>query len=345
MRVHTISHTALDAPGGVPRFNRYLHRVLAEAGYEMSHWCWADAPGAFERYHTASEDQRAQWLSLWLFQTRRVAPDDVVIGDGFWCGELARLGCRRVISVAHGIWGHVTKSDFDAGVPPENPGLHAAQVSHRLVHRSRGLPIVAVSRFIADEMMAQWGIESTVINNAVDPDELPPPTPRRLTRSLDDRTIVIHGINDPGNVNKGWDHIAACMEGVPPEVTILSLDQYHEMVGSPGKMETLARADLVLAPSGFEGNSYFMLEALSCDVPVIAYNVGLPYEIAMHDEYSDMVGMVLDRKFRDPRHTANALRWWCSRGHMTSPREALSNFTSFDMFSWNWREIVGSICR
>ncbi len=368
MRVHLISHTPLDAPGGVPRFNRYLKRVLEEAGHEVRHWSWWDVPEDLRRLAQGiSEDARADSLSRFLIRNGVVDRDDAIIGDGFWCGDFARMGYRRVVSVAHGIWGHVTKDDVDAGVQPENWQLHEAQIRHRLDHRRRGLPIVAVSMFIAEQMRLQWDLDSLVINNAVDPDETD-----GVLRGLSDWTddvIVVHGINDRGNANKGWEHIQSCIDAVrdrnyPVRVDFMSLDELHDFVEAEkfemDKMWSLQHADVALIPSGFEGNSYFALECLNMGVPCVAYDVGLFTQLAVADpEWNHPVilnprmtvrdiGIVMPRRERCPARTARGMTDFMETGRIFVPqrtRSKVRQHASFDRFRDGWLGVIEDVCR
>lgn len=339
-RVHTISYTGIDSPGGVPRFNRSIHRMLKEEGCDARHWCWDDVPSitghpAPPVFH---EDDRARYLSRALLSSGLISRDDVVIGDGFWCGDLSAFGFKRVISVAHGIWGHVTQKDILAKKQPDNPRLHVAQVQHRLSHASRGLPIVSVSRFISDEIERQIGVSSRVINNSIDMSEIPPLEETDLSAN---NLYIVHGINDAGNVNKGWDHIEECKRR-HPWASFYSLDSFHQKLGFSDKMQTLQHADCVIIPSGYEGNSYFMLETLSCDVPIICYDVGLAYEIRA---LGLNIGVIGDRDNRSPEYTADMLANWLVSSSACSPRDVVQMVAPFEKFRYEWLKEIDNVCR
>lgn len=373
MKVHIISYTPLDAPGGVPRFNRYLKRVLEEVGHEVRHWSWWDMSAGYHmlaNHCNSPEDARASILSRYLDGNHLISRDDVIIGDGFWCGDFAKMGYKKVISVAHGIWGHVTKADIDAGIQPENPGLHAAQIAHRRDHQRRGLPIVAVSRFIKEQMELQWGIEASVINNAVDPEDFGI-TCGPLPNWTDD-ICVVHGINERGNTNKGWDHIQACMDavkGLDVRVDFYSLDELHEFLEAEkfqepkNKMWSLMNADVALIPSGYEGNSYFALECLNIGVPCVAYDVGLFREFQMDSLYRiggeleafgdqsilSPAGVIMPRTARSPRRTADGLLEMINLQKQKvfsaeRVRDRVREVASFDLFRYKWQEAIESIC-
>lgn len=381
LKIHLISYTPLDAPGGVPRFNRLLKQALEETGWEVFHWSWWDAPAdcavIADRYW--SEDKKAQALSRHLHVTGKVHRDDVIIGDGFWCGDFALMGYRRVVSVAHGIWGHVTYDDVLAGIQPENHDLHIAQITHRRDHQRRGLPIVAVSRFIQKQMDLQWGFESKVINNAIDPDSL------GMTDEDDDDwwqqfedhpintpVVIVHGVNDRSNGNKGWSHIEAVQRMLdnpmagghhhggmgpwPMKMMFGSLDELQVQMGMKNKMNVMRHASLAVIPSGYEGNSYFALELLNAGVPIVAYDVGLFYQMSRTLEselvgpfwsednwmYKDL-GIVVPRKLRSPEMTANMTDRMLCTGRMFLPQnvqKTVQEFASLDRFQMQWVEVI-----
>ena len=251
-----------------------------------------------------NEWEAAAVLAAWLVNTKKVTKDDIIIADGFW-GERFSMWNYNVISIAHGIWSHLTKEDVDAGKQPEFPVQNAFQVKHRRDHLARGGKIVAVSDFIADQMRLQWGFESHVINNAIDLDKYKRPK-SRMPNWTDSR-LVIHGVT---NANKGFEHIEAVKKALLNDDVWL-LDEAAEKLELP-KYEALANADLVVQPSAYEGNSYFVLETLACDVPIVAYNVGLLNSITEQCKKAGIpccIGCVIDRRLRSPEETAKVTKW------------------------------------
>jgi glycosyltransferase involved in cell wall biosynthesis len=365
MKVHIISFTPLDAPGGVPRFNRYLKQVLEEDGHEVYHWSWFNMWAGDPGSAGLPEHLRAVQLSRWLHSTGKVGREDVIIGDGFWCGDFVKMGYRRVISVAHGIWGHVTLDDLKNGAVPENRELHEAQVRHRIEHQRAGLPVIAVSAFISEQMYLQDGIESVVINNAVESLDQDSSDDDWWTQFESHRavrpTLVVHGVNDPGNTNKGWDHIIAVSEaiekeGFPQRIIFGSLDEIAEKLRFKKKMNVLRAADLAVIPSGYEGNSYWALELLKSGVPVVAYNVGLFHEIywsesscdlTVDDDYRELsrIGIIGRRSKRSPELTATMAIAALRSGLLSNvPSSVTENYASFESFRRGWQEAVRSIC-
>lgn len=307
-RLVTVSYTAFDAGGGVPAFNRVLHAAFPER--ERRHFCWDDFPWAGSPDLTGlSEWDRARMLNAFLVKTRAVNSDDVVVADGFWAAGLEHL--PLVVSHSHGIWSHLTHEDVLAGRQPDMPHHHAAQVTFRRRWTQLGKHITAVSSFIAEQMRLQWGFEvDRVINNGVDTVQYAPMSPVEAGWYELRRPLVIHGVNDRANLNKGWDHIELLQRELDAEV--VSLDEAHQQFMPRSdrpwtKPKVLAQADLVVHPSGFEGNSMFVAEGLSCGVPVVGYDVGF---------LSSLMGgplcSVMDRSKRSPEYTLETVRWMLS---------------------------------
>lgn len=299
-RLVTISYTGLDAGGGVPKFNRNLHTAFPDR--QCVHFCWEHFPWQREvDARGETEWGRARMLNEHLARTRLITSDDVVVADGFWASGLEHF--PLAVSHSHGIWSHLTQEDVLAGKQPDMPAHHAAQVQFRYRWTQQGKHLTAVSSFIADQMRLQWGfVVDRVINNGVDTE-----LHRPRTGCFDgiDRPLMVHGVNDPSNANKGWDHIELLKEEAHAgrlDAVILSLDEAHawfeKLSGRSWlKSYVLAQADLVVHPSGYEGNSLFVAETLACGIPIVGYDVGYLWSI------KDELGFVLDRNKRDPEYT------------------------------------------
>ena len=325
-RVVLITFTPKDWSGGV---NRWVRDFIS--GYDNSiHFCASDIPNW--KPGICNEWDAAKALAAYLKSTNNISKNDIIIVDGFWGIGLDDF--PNVISVAHGIWSHQTKEDVELGKPPDFPVHHAIQLNYRKNHVSRGGRIVAVSDFISTELRKQWQIPSFVINNAIDINAF---VPRTFNNVKKKRKLIIHGVNDIGNENKGWSHILHIKNNIN-DVDVMSLDEAHLALGMSTKQETLAQADLVVIPSAYEGNSYFCLEALSCDVPIIAYNVGLMYK-TWGDKNSLDVGVLLDRKLRCQENTLHGVLQFINDPHTTSPRSWVSKY-SIENFHNEWNNYL-----
>ncbi len=340
-RIVTISYTGLDAGGGVPKFNRDIH-YAAFPDRSTRHFCWQDFPWHPEiDARGETEWGRARILNEYLVRSRLISSDDVVIADGFWGAGLEHL--PLAISHSHGIWSHLTLADVQAGKAPDMPYHHAAQVAFRQRWKELGKSITAVSDFIADQLRLQWGIVvDRVINNGVDTSAW---IPREYEVSRR-RPVIIHGVNDPSNANKGWDHITTLQGRV--DADIMSLDEACQFFQSTPRF-ALAQADLVVHPSGYEGNSMFVAEALSCGVPFVGYDVGFAYWIAKNVDWHCRVGAILARDSRSWEMTLgwtkHVLEELPSQGKILRQNArtvALRNL-SIERFSTGWREYVSNL--
>lgn len=338
-RINLISYTPLNAGGGVPRWNRDF-----VAGFPGArHFSWEDVIKLNPNlaYHTASEHDKALVLSQFLLWGKVVSRDDIFICDGFWGDGFT--GCPNVVSVAHGIWSHLTKEDVDQGKTPDFPENHNDQVNFRRKHLDEGKPIIAVSDFISRQMKLQWGFESSVINNGIDLSKFDPQTKARDLDLYFDGRLIIHGVT---NANKGFDHIEALKLALPDDQVLL-LDDAARLLGVP-KYQALAMADLVVQPSAYEGNSYFVLETLACGTPIVAYNVGLLNsisEICAMNGIECSIGCVIDRKLRSTHETVKVAKWIlesvCRDQESYNPRQVAELF-SVQKFHDQWRSFLES---
>lgn len=342
-KIVTISFTGIHASGGVPNFNRSLHTAFHDR--ETAHFCWTHFPwhGLVDS-RGETEWGRAKILNDFLSRTRLIGHDDVIVADGFWAAGLEQF--PFAVSHSHGIWSHLTHADVLAGKDPDMPAHHAAQVVFRKWWRGvLRKHMTAVSDFIAEQMHLQWGLAvDRVINNGVDTELY---RPRERRSSYLNRPLVVHGVNDRSNMNKGWDHVALLKANLEQDVAdVMSLDEAFDRFRFYSdrpwtKPEVLAQADLVVHPSGFEGNSMFVAEALSCGLPVVAYDVGALSNF-------DLCGLVMDRNGRSPQRTLDCVLHALSQPDLLrkaaiEARRFACEKLSAKSFALNWRSYVEEI--
>lgn len=342
-RVVTISFTEIDAPGGVPRWNRDIRAAFSDR--EVIHYSWWSFVNETGVDHASMPEwERARILGLWLMSTGRVKRDDVILVDGFWGIGFAGTDLD-VISVSHGNWSHTTDDDVKNGVKPEFPMHHAVQVEYRRKHLFSGKKIVAVSKFIAHQCKTQWSFDMDVINNGIDL-TLFRPAVSKLPRK---RPLVIHGTT---TANKGMDHVEA-LRSLDADVWLL--DEASQKLNLQ-KYDALAQADVFVHPSAHEGNSYMLLEALACGIPIVAYDVGLLYELQdiqnkeLNDPYSlngttggSQAGIIMMRKERSVENTLRTVKRLLGQGHSSGPiydPRMYAEMFSIDRFKREWRNYV-----
>lgn len=341
MNIILLSYTPLNDSGGVPKFNRDFISFFKNT----KHYCYFDIPGV-TGYESLQDWERAKVLNQYLIHKKLITKDDIIICDGFWGNGLEDWTGNLVIH-RHGIYGHVTATDLEKGINPEFPLHHQFQVEFTKKHLKNGGRVTAVSDFIAYEMKEQWGWENiSVINNGVD---LNIWKPRGKIWNNKFQNLIIHGVNDYNNSNKGGEHIKYLKENLK-DINIFSLDEAAKEYNL-SKQEVLAQADLVVHPSNFEANSMFCLEVLASGVPLVAYNVGLlwkywqenlKYANGLDADYGfpkDFgIGIIMNRNKRSPKLTLKAVQKileLIKYEYFFQPREWVKQF-SLDHFHKNW---------
>lgn len=294
-------------------------------------------------------------LNAYLLKARLIGKDDVVVADGFWAKGLETL--PLAVSHSHGIWSHLTKEDELLGRSPDMPHHHQAQVNFRKRWVGLGKPLTSVSAFITEQMRLQWGFPvDRTINNAVDTSVFRPAE----TLMLIPRPFIVHGVNDVGNLNKGGDHIRLLLSdhAMGPGI-VLSLDEAQEFLTKKTgqqwtKAEALAQADIFVHPSGFEGNSMMVAEALACGIPFVGYDVGLMWWLACSLPWEQRIGFIMSRSNRSPAETQR-WTWWLIHilDNISGERELMARnarrvvegHCSIAVFQQSWREYVAGLER
>ncbi|MHB8407880.1 MAG: glycosyltransferase [Acidiferrobacterales bacterium] len=328
----TVSYTSLDSSGGVPKFNRDLHAAFPGG----KHYCWKDvceAQGIPDQAFT--EWRKASVLNSWLVWAKKISKDDFIVADSFWADGLSMF--PRAVSHQHGNWCHVLADDTKA--PPEFPEHWKAQQLFRQRWMNQGKKITAASDFLAEEMF-KYGISQEVfgrrdlvdvINHGIDTERWKPATKTEKSSRFD--PLIIHGVT---NANKGFEHVQAVQDVFGRGV--LLLDEAARLLELP-KEQALAQADLVVVPSAYEGFGFFLLEAISCGVPVFAYDVGVAYKLRK-DGLSNVVGAVYEQSLRNPHTTVQAVSALFQRiqtGDQTlNPRKVASEY-GMDRFNQEWK--------
>jgi hypothetical protein len=176
-----------------------------------------------------------------------------VVVDGFWGRGLRDLPCP-VVSVAHGTWRDIARATGSTA---------AARLGDIQAEEYARLPVVAVSEKVRRDLWDLYGVQAAaVILNGVDTIIFHPG--RKRPRS--GGPLVLY----PSDAwVKGGDvvnHLRARMPGWT----------FETIGGKIGEEpDRIAQADVFLAPSRTEGNSYAALQAMASGVPVVASRTGL----------------------------------------------------------------------
>ncbi len=116
------------------------------------------------------------------------------------------------------------------------------------------------------------------------------------------------------------------LAGIPENLEILYDIPNSDMRAVYGK------ASMLIMPSLFEGNSFVILEALACDVPVIGSNVGLLWEL------DDIPGRIVNGF--ELEEWSRAYRDMKDLGHGTSPKKFFLDHYSPSAINEQWERAL-----
>lgn len=320
-RIILLSLMPRQTVGGVARWVNDFFAAFPDR--EVLHFSIEDLFSRFGQ-RDISEWDAAGVLGRFLVQRRMVRHDDTFIVDGFW--GLGLMPGPNVISVCHGTWARRVKSDLEKGIPSEFPMQMNVQKMYWDQLVAAGGKIVAVSEFAQSDLKETWGLQSDTINNVIDSKQFSP-----RPRIYRERPIIIHGVTSKV---KAMDHIDY-IGGKIRDADIWLLDEASKRLNMP-KYEALAQADVVVIPSHYEGNSYFTLEALAVNAPVVCYDVGMPWW-AYRNGWEHKIGKIIPYEQFSPEMTYQAVRDVLAESKQNMQPRELALLFSPERFRSEWK--------
>jgi glycosyltransferase involved in cell wall biosynthesis len=241
-----------------------------------------------------------------------------------------------VVSVAHGTWvGFWARHKWEPEeLSFENPPFEPSQmkmfgVSSRNIPPKPNTLVVAVSSGVKRELKMYHGLnkDTLVLLHGVEANIF---VPRRDRNTRRERPVVLY--TSQHSEYKG-SHIIEKLKAWMPQFHFQSLqiqiDREHT---------AFQEVDMAIHLSCSEGNSFFCLEAMSCDLPMVVTNVGL-FE---SDVDSSIVGKVLPYT-SDISAFKNAIfEVWEGRQKF-HPREWILQNATFEHFKSRWQSLVSNL--
>ncbi|SMC28674.1 Glycosyltransferase involved in cell wall bisynthesis [Andreprevotia lacus DSM 23236] len=289
--------------GGVERCVALVGEGLAERGIEVTvallagnRNLWAGRTGALNIVDLSSRWHGRKpwtWLAGWCAVRKLARGHDVVIAATFlsplYMAYLATRGLgKRVLG-----WVHGPLAELDAFARMNPLHRRACQLVYRrvaeLVFVSQHA-LGSMGRWLGQPPGAQW----RVLPNFVDARQ-PVPAPQQGDGVL--RVLFVGRIAEEKQPHLWLDTLAALnARGIPAELTVVGdgpLQGWLEQAASErglrdqlqlaGRRDNvsdyLARADVLLLTSNFEGCPLVVLEALAAGVPVASTDAGGVYEL------------------------------------------------------------------
>jgi len=240
-KIVIVSDTALDERwGGVPLHTSHLMRAFPDALQLTSKRMGVE--GCIQAPH------RARALGEAAMSRELVAPDDLIIADGFWgCGF---PNPERVVTVVHGM------------LEGRYPGNQLSRF--QIVYFKGCKHLVAVSNSANHEVDKYCGVDiDEVIMNSVDTDLF------KLAPILERPRLV-------GTTAKGDKELQPSLKMGGYEFKIISGHWPDDIIRG------LQQCAVYTHISKHEGNAYSILEAMACGLPVVGTPVGLLWDSASH---------------------------------------------------------------
>lgn len=242
---------------------------------------------------------------------------DIIIADGYAINDFAGRKDTKLISVVHG-----SIKEFALRTKTENNNIGPIKWQHEAWNKSH-ITKVAVSESAAHYVSKHHGAKvEVIIPNGVDTSLFVPKHSESVRKPL-----VIDAAND---YNKNAFNRLG-------EIQKLAKDSFDfEYLGAAIGEEhiKMVRGDIAIQPSLYEGNSYFLLEAMACDLPVVVSKCGLA-------EFSlpNTVGEIIDWTAPASDFVAALNKVW-DNYTCYSPREWVLENASFEQFAKKWISLI-----
>lgn len=290
--------------GGVEKFAYYLQLALGDNIVLME---WDDYPRS-EWEMNIPDYEKAKLLSEWALSNNIIGKSDIVIADGYWASGFEGK-VERLISVCHGSYlGRMVASlNYPWGEIVPWKEVQA----QKEIWENESVEVVAVS--LAARREISWMINK-------DCQTIPHGIPLDIYKPMDIKKVCL--MHAATSTRKGSDVISIlAKEGIE----IIFMNESSGILDREARR--LNEASALIAPTRHEGNSYLLLEAIACGVPVLTYSTGTALEI------DGRCGIVTsDLSWPNFKMIIDGTDW-----RKFSPRKYAEEYLSFDLFANRWK--------
>ncbi len=334
-------YEAPDSHGGVETFNAQLQKALGDveviAHSERSPTSTAGGLGLVG----LEQPYRGLRVAQAFLRRHRARPFDLAISNGL-CGWPLFPG----LSIPRIQVFHFTM----AGLARNALTLQGDRLATRIVSAffdrlaARGKDIVAVSETVREEVARYYGFEARVIPNAVDTELFRPLNQKRARNDLGLPSEGVIGLFvGRAHHAKGFDillEVAGSMDDIlfihvgTPGGQSKNLKSFDEV--SHSKMPLFySAADFFFLPSRYEGLNLSILEALSCDRPIVTSTAAYPFS-----QDPSRYGYVAESLAAD--EFISGIRDVVTRSLFKTRDEIVAAY-SLEVFQDNWRRFVNGL--
>lgn len=332
-----------EVQGGTEIFVRYLREAFPESETITFAKCRSETIGPSLVKVNLEYERMGLAISRGFARMHKQRKFDLA-----FCNDVAGVGLKLVAPEVPACQVfHYTYKGFAGGALRNRPGYASSYHMQPLFEKfaANRKKVVTVSHKTRRELEQLYGLSAEVIENGV-PLEQFRPIPRddareRLGIEWEGPLGIFVGRTDS---TKGFDIVKAVAEKRKDLrilcVTGSEFDAKGMIVARKVPNEQMplyySSADFLFFPSSYESASYASIEAMACDLPVVAYKTGL-----FEDIEERKVGRILTS--RDPEDYSRAIDEVLDHGRFASRRLAVERF-SLNRFITDYQNLAKRFC-
>ncbi|TLZ64576.1 MAG: glycosyltransferase family 4 protein [Methanobacteriota archaeon] len=343
VRVGVLTPYGPQVVGGVEVFNEGLRRAFGDVEIFANTGNHGPQSRADLRRVGLDQPVGAVHAARALLRRHREEPFNVILSNGVsgWPLTIARPGVP-LVQVYHNTMAGFARRALSLRGDRFTTG-RVMGLFDRLA--GIGKHVVGVSQPVLREVESLYGFRGRLIPNAVDTEAFKPanPGPERAHLGIPREAKVGLFVGRP-NRTKGYDILLRVAEALP-DVEFLVVGGRQGTTGNVQSLGPIAHGDMprvyaasdfFFLPSRYEGLSLSLLEALSCDLPVVVSEAAWPF-----DEEPLTCGAVVPGD--GERGFVDAIRYVLGDPQKFSPRAFVVRRYNLDVFQETWRNFVEAL--